>query len=118
MGKKTFKVIVILVSLLFLNIEAAQAGLVTKFRHFIQAEFPQNELWYIIGAVFSTGFVLYVICAPVPGQQKTSISHFDFFFRANSYTDKRMTVKKIAATLHRSAYQQKSVDSSEIKSAA
>ena len=98
MGKRTFKWIVTLVSLLFLNIEAAQAGLVSRIRLFIEAEFGRSELWYITLSLLAVSAVLYVLFSPVPGVSTRSVS--PFLTVQDSYSKRKRSVKNIVDALN------------------
>ena len=102
MKNTTLRFIIVLVALLFLNIEAAQAGLVHKIRVFVTHEFPNNhiELWLLGLAV--VGFLLYVVFSPVEiGREKWSwIKLFTFQAGAKSYQKKRQSVNRIAEILN------------------
>ncbi len=101
MEKKTLKVIVILVGLLFLNIEAAQAGLVHKFKLFIRTELSDSQLLYTIGALGLTGFLIYIIFSPVRiGHEKWSwLNYYTYNPRRQNYHNKRLIVSRISGIL-------------------
>jgi hypothetical protein len=102
MSSKTFKVIALFVSLLFINIEAAQAGLVHKFKRIILNEFPDYQIVYLTIAVFFVGFIIYVMFAPVRiGNQKSIwLDYFPSKSNLNDYQNKRAQVKKISIILN------------------
>jgi hypothetical protein len=102
MNKRTLKVILILISLLFLNIEAAHAGLIQQLRIQIQNEFSSLEILYFMIGLFVFGFLSYVIFSPVSiGNQKIIWYKHDFFTQnGQNYTAKRKSVKKISMILN------------------
>lgn len=102
MSSKTFKVIALFVSLLFINIEAAQAGLIHKFKLIILHEFPDYQLVYLSITAFFVGFILYVMFAPVHiGNQKSVwLDYFPNKSNLNDYQNKRALVKKISSILN------------------
>jgi hypothetical protein len=102
MSRKTFKVIVILVGLLFLNIEAAQAGLIHKFKSIILNELTDFQLFYISAGVFSCGFLLYVTLTPVSiGNQKSVwLDYFPNNPHESRFQSKKNLVKKISTILN------------------
>ena len=98
MSKTTVRTIVILVSLLFLNIEAAQAGLLTKLRLLIRAEIPESSLAVLCLAIASAVFLVYVIFSPVPINGR----HRSFRGLPGSvpgFSERRDTVRRIASRL-------------------
>jgi hypothetical protein len=102
MKNRTFRAIVILVGSLFLNIEAAQAGLVHKMRVFIRQEFPDTQLWYVAAALLVIGFLCYVIFAPVfIGKEKWAwLNYYSYQPPRHGYKSKRVTIKKISGMLN------------------
>lgn len=101
MRNGTFKVIVILVGLLFLNIEAAQAGLIHKFKIYIRHEFSDFQLIYFIGGILIFGFLSYVVFMPVPiGREKWALfSYYSYNPGRHGYQSKRVSIKKISGIL-------------------
>jgi hypothetical protein len=101
MKNGTFRIIIILVSLLFLNIEAAQAGLVHKFKLYIRHEFSDFQLIYSIGGLLIFGFLSYVIFTPVPiGKEKWAFFNYYYYGAGrHDYQNKRVMVKKIERIL-------------------
>lgn len=100
MKKRTLKTIIILVSLLFLNIEAAQAGLVHKFRAYIVQEFPGNLFIYILGATFTVAALSYIIYVPAFKEEKTKNLKEKL---ARDFQSQKECVKKISAILNHSS---------------
>jgi len=98
MKNRTIRVIVILVGLLFLNIEAAHAGLIQKFKMYIGHEFPGFQLLYIIVAVLSLGLLSYIILTPMPVKESSRLVG-NGYYPQESYQDKRSRVKKISQIL-------------------
>lgn len=105
MKKRTLKTIIILVSLLFINIEAAQAGLIHKFRVYIRHEFSATQLLYFIAGIAFLGFLSYIIFTPVLiGKQKWSwFTYYSYNPGRHDYQSKRDMVKKISGILKNDA---------------
>ena len=101
MKKATLRVIIILVGLLFVNIEAAHAGLIHKVKIYIRHEFSDNQLVYFICAALFLGFLSYIIFTPVLiGKRKWAwLSYYSYSPGRNDYQTKRDMVKKIAVIL-------------------
>jgi len=100
MKNRTFKVIVILVGLLFLNIEAAHAGLIQKFKVYIGHEFPGFQLAYIVGATLSIGLLTYIILTPAFKEKGKFAGNG--YISNESFQNKRDRVKKISEILKES----------------
>lgn len=105
MKNRTLRIIMILVGLLFLNIEAAHAGLVQKIRSYILQEFPDH---FLLGAVLIvvlllTGF-LYIIFAPVLiGNEKWDwLNYYSYQPGRHDYQNKRASIRKISGILNSS----------------
>lgn len=90
-----------MVSLLFLNIEAAHAGLVHKLKNYIRLEFTDIELFYIFGGSLSLAFLGYVIFTPVHiGNKKWAwLNYYSYQPNRHDYQSKRVMVKKISGIL-------------------
>lgn len=101
MKKGTIKTILILVSLLFLNIEAAHAGLIGKIKIYIHHEFTDLQLAYSLFSLGAIGFILYVIFAPVEiGKQKRAwLSYYSYSPSRHKYQSKRDSIRKIEEIL-------------------
>jgi len=101
MNGKTFKVIVILVGLLFINIEAAQAGLIHRFKSFILHEFSDFQLFYMVSAIAAVGFLLYVLLTPVLiGNEKSVwLDYYPSDRQRSRYQNKKEMVKRISVIL-------------------
>ena len=101
MRNRTLKVIIFLVGLLFLNIEAAQAGLVHKLKVYISHEFTESQLYYMLTAIVVVGALSYIIFTPVLiGSEKWAwYKYFTFNPVRQKYQDKRQMVKKISGIL-------------------
>jgi len=82
---------------LFINIEAAHAGLVQKFKLYIGHEFPGLQFIYIVGAVLTIAFLLYVIF--VPAFKESAKIAGNGYYTHNTYQDKRNNIKKISDIL-------------------
>jgi hypothetical protein len=71
MEKRTIKTLLILICLLFINIEAAQAGLVKELRHFVDAHFSEPGLLISLTALlFGGGFTAIVLLPVKIGSEK------------------------------------------------
>lgn len=101
MSNRTFKTILLLVGLLFINIEAAQAGLIHKLKSYILHEFTDFQLFYISAAVLSVGFLIYVVATPVViGTQKSVwLDYYPNNPNFSSYQNKKDLVKRITSML-------------------
>ena len=101
MKKGTLKTIIILVALLFINIEAAQAGLVNKFKIYIRHEFSDYQLLYLIAGFVFLGFLSYIIFTPVLiGKQKWAwLTYYSYNPNRHHYQNKREMIKKISGIL-------------------
>ena len=101
MNNRTIRVIVFLVGLLFINIEAAQAGLVNKLKLYIRTEFTEWQLFYILGGIALFSILSYIIFTPVLiGSEKWAwYKYFTFNPVRPKYQDKREVVKKISGIL-------------------
>lgn len=101
MKNATFRFIIVLVAMLFLNIEAAQAGLIQRLRVFVDHEFPNQpiRLWVLAGVL--TGLLLYVIFSPIViGREKwTWIKLFRFQPTTRNYRKKRASITRISEVL-------------------
>lgn len=104
MKKSTLKTIIILVSLLFINIEAAQAGLIHKFKLYIRHEFSDYQLLYFTAGLLVLGFLSYILFTPVfIGKEKWSwLSFYSFDPNRHKYQAKRDVIKKISIILKNS----------------
>jgi len=102
MSNRTFRIIVLLVGLLFINIEAANAGLIQRFRLYIRHEFSNTQLFYIVSIFMILGFLTYVLFTPVSiGKEKRSeLNYYSYNPGAKDYQRKRDVVKKISSILN------------------
>jgi hypothetical protein len=102
MNKSTLRFIVVLMAMLFLNIEAAQAGLISRFRLYIHREFPDQQFPWLLTGLVVAGFLLYILFAPVPiGKEKRVWLNYEPFQRKkHSYHKKRSSVSRIANVLN------------------
>src|SRR5947208_1026701 len=95
---RTLRVIIILVALLFLNIEAAQAGLVYKIRVYFRHEFPDQHLlaWSFV-CICIVAFLIYVVFASVLiGNQKWDwLNYYSYQPNRHNYQSKRVAIQKI-----------------------
>ena len=101
MNKRVLKVILVLVSMLFLNIEAAQAGLVNKLKLYIQAEFPPHQLALILFIIFTVSAFCYIIFTPlsINNERWSWYNYFSFQPQNRTYRNKRVLVKRISTIL-------------------
>ena len=101
MSKRVLKVILVLVSMLFLNIEAAQAGLVHKLKLYIQSEFPPHQLALILFVAFTVGAFCYIVFTPlsINNERWSWYNYFSFEAEKSSYRNKRALVKRISGIL-------------------
>jgi hypothetical protein len=101
MKKGTLKTIIILVVLLFINIEAAHAGLIQKFKIYIRHEFSDYQLLYFAAGFLFLGFLSYIIFTPVfIGKEKWAwLSYYSYTPNRHDYQSKRVMVKKISGIL-------------------
>lgn len=101
MSRRLIKTILVLVSMLFLNIEAAQAGLLGKLRLYIAAEMPPWQLALITCATLALLFFLFVIFTPlqINDQRWSWYSYFTFQPEKSGFGNKKQTVSKISRIL-------------------
>lgn len=97
MNNRTFKVIVILVGLLFLNIEAAQAGLIQRFKVYIGHEFPGNQPLYILAVLLPAAILCYIILIPISFKDNGRL--VSGYYTHQSFGSKRNRVRKISNIL-------------------
>jgi hypothetical protein len=101
MKNGTFRVIVILVGLLFINIEAANAGLIQKLRLYIRHEFTDFQLVYFTAVFLIMLFLSYVLFTPVSigREKKTWLNYYSYNPSRQDYQARRDVVKKISTIL-------------------
>jgi len=106
MKKGTLRIIIILVGLLFVNIEAAQAGLVHKVKIYIRHEFSDDQFIYLVILSLFLGFLSYIIFTPVLiGKRKWAwLSYYSYSPSRHDYQSKRDMVKKISGILKNSEF--------------
>ena len=106
MKKGTLKTIIILVALLFINIEAAQAGLIHKFKIYIRHEFSDYQLVYFVAGFLFFSFLSYIIFTPVLiGKEKWAwLSYYSYNPNRHDYQSKREMVQKISGILKNSEF--------------
>jgi len=106
MKKGTLKTIIILVCLLFINIEAAQAGLVSKFKIYIRHEFPDYQLVYFVSVILFLSFLSYIVFTPVNiGKEKWAwLKYYTYNPNRHDYQSKREMVQKISGILKNSDF--------------
>jgi hypothetical protein len=106
MKNTTVRVIIILVALLFLNIEAAHAGLVQKIKIYIRHEFPNDQLLFIVSSILFLGCLGYILFAPVLiGKEKWAwLNYYSYQPNRHDYQNKRMSIKKISSILNNSGF--------------
>jgi hypothetical protein len=88
--------------MLFLNIEAAHAGLVHKLKIYITHEFSDYQLLYIVSGLLIFGCLTYIVFTPVSiGKEKWMWYHyFTNTSKRHDYQSKRQLVKKISGILN------------------
>lgn len=101
MKNKTFRVIIILVGLLVLNIEAAHAGITHKFRAFIHHELSDFQLLYVSLGLLSLSLLGYIIFMPAFKNKRSFATGSVYFqnYNLNAYQNRRERVKKISEIL-------------------
>lgn len=101
MKKGTLKTIIILVVMLFINIEAAQAGLINKFKIYIRHEFSDYQLFYLVVGFLFFGLLSYIIFTPVfIGKERWAwLSYYSYNPNRHDYHSKRLMVTKISGIL-------------------
>ena len=101
MKKGTIKTIIFLVGSLFLNIEAAHAGLVGKLKLYINHEFSDSQLTYTLLCLAALSFISYVIFTPVViGKQKWAwLTYYTYSPSRPNYQGKKDSVRKIEEIL-------------------
>jgi hypothetical protein len=98
---RTLRFIILLVALLFMNIEAAHAGLIGQLRLYISAELGHSFLYYSLATTGAVFFLAYVIFSPVHiGSEKWSWYHyFSFNPIKKSFSVKKQAVYRISQIL-------------------
>ena len=101
MNKRLVKLILVLVSMLFLNIEAAQAGLVTRLRLYISSEVPPHQLMFTLICLSVVFIFAYIIFTPlhINNERWPWYNYFSFQPESTSFRKKKMVVKRIRAVL-------------------
>jgi hypothetical protein len=100
MKNRTVRIIIVLVSLLFMNIEAAHAGLIHKFRLYITHEFPDWQLIFFSAGVFTAAFLTYVLAVPVSIGRGRRIWFTDVDIDpVRNFGEKKKTVRRISGIL-------------------
>lgn len=94
MTKKSIKIIVLLVTMLFANIEAAHAGLVHKLKLYIHHEFATWQFVLILCALMLLSFISYIVLTPVSIGKQKLILLTSFSFTKDSFDAKRKFVTK------------------------
>jgi hypothetical protein len=103
MRNRTLRTIIILLALLFLNIEAAHAGLIHKFKSFIHQEFSDTQLIYLSLGLCMTALLLYIVFWPVPiGKEKWSWFHYYSYNPKQHFRRRKEVVRKISGILNSS----------------
>lgn len=100
MYKKTYKFILVLVALLFANIEAAHAGLVHKLKLYIHHEFSDWQFLLILIGFISFGLLTYIIATPVSIGKQKLIWLTSFSYSRDSFESKRKFVAKTGNILN------------------
>lgn len=101
MKKGTIKTIFLLVGLLFLNIEAAHAGLIGKLKVYIHHEFTDVQIIYSFLSLSLLSFMAYVIFTPVViGKQKWSwLTYYSYSPSRHNFQSKKVSIRKIGEIL-------------------
>lgn len=101
MNKGTVKTIIILIGLLFLNIEAAHAGLIGKLKVYIHHEFTDLQFFYLLLTLGGISFLMYVIFTPVViGKKKWNwLTYYSYAPGKPNFQHKRETIRKIEEIL-------------------
>lgn len=103
MKNKTLRVIIILVGLLVLNIEAAQAGITHKFKVLIANELSDFQLMYVSGGLLFVAFFSYVIFTPAfkeQGRRSSLAATYMESYTRERYRVRRDRIRKISEILH------------------
>ena len=101
MKKGTIRAIITLVGLLFLNIEAAHAGLIGRLKWYIHREFSDTQVFYCMILLLISGFLAYVIFAPVEiGKQKRTWLYYEAYRPdKQNYHLRKESIRKIGEIL-------------------
>ena len=91
------KLILVLVGMLFLNIEAAHAGLVGKVKLYIRAEFAPEQLTAIVAALLGLAVLGYVLFTPVRinNERRRWLNYFSHSNHRKSMRHRRQFVARI-----------------------
>jgi len=100
MTKKSFKIFVLLVAMLFANIEAAHAGLVHKLKLYIHHEFATWQFVLVLAGLMLFSFLAYIIITPVSIGKQKLIFLTSFSFTKASFDSKRKFVAKTGNILN------------------
>lgn len=103
MSKATVKIIGLMVALLFINIEVAQAGLIRRFRVFLHTEFPNSHLGLWILSAILLIFMAYVVFSPLKiGTERWNwLKMYRYNPSTVTFKKKRQAISAIAKTLNR-----------------
>lgn len=101
MKNRTIKIIITLVGMLFLNIEAAHAGLLGKFKVYIHHEFSDLQLFYTLLFTSLFAFIVYVIFTPVVIDKRkwAMLSYYSYKPSRHNFQSKKDTIRKIEEIL-------------------
>ncbi len=100
MNSRTVKVILILVGLLFANIEAAHAGLIHKLKLYIHHEFTDWQFLLALAGTLLFGFLTYIIATPVSIGKQKLIWLTSFSYNKGSFDSKRKFITKAGNILN------------------
>ena len=100
MSKKSIKTILLLLAMLFVNIEAAHAGLIHKLKLFIHHEFETWQFILILGSISCLSFLTYIVLTPVAIGKQKLIMLTSFTFKKGSFDSKRKFVVKTGQILN------------------
>jgi hypothetical protein len=94
MSKKTYKFILVLVALLFANIEAAHAGLIQKFKLYIHHEFSNFQILFSMSIIFFFGLLIFIITTPVTIGKEKLIWLGSYTFKKETFNSRRKFIAK------------------------
>ena len=101
MKNRIVRIIIILVASLFLNIEAANAGLTHKLNLYIRHGLSDPQWFLMVFGLCAFAFLAYVVAAPVAiGKHKSPwLGYYSINPGKHSYQNKREMVRKISSIL-------------------
>ena len=101
MKNRTFRLIIILIGSLVLNIEAAHAGITHKFKVLIHQELSDFQLIYLSFGFLCSVFFVYVVFMPTIKNRPNSVTNnFDLQDTyPQTFEKRRKRIKKISEIL-------------------